>query len=375
MSKPDQDLLLLEDSEADRLRDATGGYVIVPVTLWELPPNVRTTSHIAMYVGLRAHASGTSGWRAWPGVRTLAAELGVKHITVTRLIRDLATLGFLRVATVTTAHGRHNEYTILREPTLEHALSRAVRANMLPIEAAQTHLDLKRGLQRASQGGMSSRGHTGGGMSPTAPTPSQGGSSRGPTGMSPTAHGTTEDLTSKTNHPLTPLQGGRDLAGSEPKARRRAATPPDPRVQPVLQAFDAGYQAKYGLPAVVPWGKAGRTIKRLPEAYTAEMLVTAVQRFFASDNAWIVSTGHSWEAYITRLPALLVQVESPTEAQPGAPAPHQEYVAPPAPPTSADTLAEADPETRARLLAIVGELQRNVPQVKARLGIREGGHL
>ena len=374
MSQSDQDLLRLEESEADRLRDATGGYVIVPVTLWELPPCIRSTSHIAIYVGLRAHASGTSGWRAWPGVRSLAAELGVKNTTVTRLIRDLATLGFLRVSTVTTDHGRHNEYAILREPTLEHALSRAVRANMLSLADAQTHLAAKRGQRRTSQEGGSSRGHTPGDGSPSAPTPPQGGSSRGHTHGSSRGHRTTGDLTSKPDTPLTPLQGGRDSSVREDKPQRRSAAPPDPRVQPVLQAFDAGYRAKYNLPAVLPWGKAGRTIKRLPDAYTTEMLVTAVQRFFSSDNPWIVSTGHSWEAYITRLPALLVQVEPDVQTPRGESAPLPEYATAPVT-SSAESLAEADPETRARLLAIVDELRRNVPKVKAQLGIREGGHL
>jgi hypothetical protein len=139
-------------------------------------------------------------------------------------------------------------------------------------------------------------------------------------------------------------------------------------VQSVLQAFDAGYRERYSLPAVVPWGKAGRAVRLLPPEYSTEILMSALQRFFASHDPWIESTGHSWEAFVSRLPALVTQARDDSAAAKEPQYADQEPDLEPVP-------MPKSPEEQAHLAALVEGIRRGLNDVHASMGVEQGGHL
>lgn len=281
----------------DTIRDATGGFAIVPNSLVYLPPPVGDAIHIAVYVTIRSFAHGAEQ-RSWPGVRRVAELLGVRRQTVSQVVRHLELLGFLQVTRVVTARGNHNEYTILREPTLEEALAAAREHGLLPAEG---------------EGGGSSRG-------PRVSERPQGleedpGSSKGSTGGSSRGPRTIPTRTTK-NPPLPPEGGGGAVDESTPPDSPRRRVSPDPRVQAILTRFDECYRNRFGRPPVLSWPKAGRQIKRLPEEYGTEQLLSAVERFFRSEDPWLRQTGYAWEAFMARLQGLLAEEEAAPTATP-----------------------------------------------------------
>jgi len=99
------------------------------------------------------------------------------------------------------------------------------------------------------------------------------------------------------------------LSPPKPKQRRKKETEstPDPRVQPVLRAFHDCYLARFGKPPPkvhLDFGRDGKRIRQLPEAYTTEELLQLIERFFNPETPGWVTRDFSFGAFLLSLPKL-----------------------------------------------------------------------
>ncbi len=168
---------------------------------------------------------GDNGY-AWPGIRRLARDCGLNPKTVVRGVRKLVDRELLIVER--RGNGQSNRYR-LPEPTVpqDGALPKVTR----------------------------SQNATGG-------APENG----------------TEAI------PFLPQNQTEPLSQTKRGARRKSATPPDPRIGDFLNWFCETYQQAKGIAYVVQGGKDQATVKRLLRSVTPEELQQASQAMLA--DAW-----------------------------------------------------------------------------------------
>jgi len=215
----------------------------------------------------------------WPGIERLAAEMGTTRRTISNLIKELVEKKAISVVrrgkTLTNVYSLTGEVMGNTFPITEE-----VMGNIFPSDGKSISYVM-------------------------------GNLATSKMGSSLTAARDSGNRTAQYNSKKEQLS---NLGGKKPP-KKNSDNSVDSRVRIVQQKFYDCFKQYVGIEptkAAFDWGRDGKRIKKLPDSYTAEMLVDLIPRFFKSPG--YISRDYSFQSFINAIPQLLKQ-EVPTNGK------------------------------------------------------------